>query len=124
MAREGTHPDSERFRNRARRWLTPPLISLSMAAIAGGSGWTETTTIAELTPSSRHRYTVRLNLTDNPNDCRSKNTFYQDYSANGSDQMFRTLLEAIVSAKRVRVLTTGRCELNGYGEISSVSILP
>jgi hypothetical protein len=95
-----------------------------MAAIAGGSGWTEATTVAELTPSSQHRYTVRLNLTDNPTDCRTKDTFYQDYSANGSEQMFRTLLEAVVSAKRVRVLTTGRCELNGFGEISSVSILP
>ncbi len=104
--------------------LSALALLLPVPAIAGGSGWTDYTGIAELTPTSHHRYTVRLNLSDNPGGCRSKDTFYQDYSASGAQQMFQTLLEAVASGKRVRVFVTGRCELNGYGEISSVSILP
>lgn len=91
-------------------------------ALPGTSGWSDYTTVAELTPSSQQRYTVRLQLNDNPSGCRSKDTFYQDYTTPGAEQMFRTLLEAVVSGKPVRVYVTGRCELNGYAEISSVSI--
>ncbi len=112
-----------RGRVRLQRLLSTALL-LPITANAGGSGWTEYTTIAELTPTSHHRYTVRLNLSENPSDCSSKDTFYQDYTASGAEQMFRTLLEAVASGKRVRIFVTGRCELNGHGEISSVSILP
>ena len=97
---------------------------LTEAALAGGSGWTDYTTVAELVPSGQHRYTVRLYLSENPGGCRSKDTFYQDYAVSGAELMYRTLLEALVSGKRVRVFATGRCELNGYGEFSSVGILP
>jgi hypothetical protein len=113
----------QRGRVRLQRLLSTALL-LPSIAIAGGSGWTAYTTVAELTPTSHQRYTVRLNLSDNPSDCGSKDTFYQDYAASGAEQMFRTLLEAVASGKRVRIFVTGRCELNGYGEISSVSILP
>ncbi|MEJ2454776.1 MAG: hypothetical protein P8103_11555 [Candidatus Thiodiazotropha sp.] len=105
-------------------WLSALALLLPAPALAGGSGWTDYTGIAELTPTSHHRYTVRLNLSDNPSGCRRNDTFYQDYSASGAQQMFQTLLEAVASGKRVRVFVTGRCELNGYAEISSVSIQP
>lgn len=116
-----------RKRPACRRWLCllgALGLGLPAAAMAGGSGWSDYTSVAELTPTSHHRYRVRLNLSDNPGGCRSKDTFYQDYAASGAEFMFRTLLEALVNGKRVRVFATGRCELNGYGEISSVSILP
>jgi hypothetical protein len=104
-------------------WISAALM-LPAAAVAGTSGWTEYTSVAELTPSSDQSYTVRLTITENPSGCKNKNTFYQDYTASGAEQMFNTLLKALVNSKRVRVFVTGRCELNGYGEISSVSILP
>ncbi len=104
--------------------LSALTLLLPLPALAGGSGWTDYAGIAELTPTSHHRYTVRLHLSDNPGGCRSKDTFYQDYSASGAQQMFQTLLEAVASGKQVRVFVTGRCELNGFSEISSVSILP
>jgi hypothetical protein len=88
------------------------------------SGWTDYGTVAELTPTIHHRYLVRLNISENPSGCKDKSTFYQDYSQTGADQMFRTLLEAVASGKQVRVFVTGRCELKGYAEFSSVTILP
>ncbi len=100
------------------------LLLLASLADAGSSGWTGYTTVAELTPSSQQRYTVRLDLADTPSGCRSKDTFYQDYAASGAELIYRTLLEALISGKRVRIFVSGRCELNGYSEISSVSILP
>jgi len=114
------------WRAAARRLrLLPPLsLLLSGPAFAGNAGWTDTTTVAELTASAQHRYTVRLHLTKNPSGCRSPDTFYQDYAAPGSEQMFRALLEAVTSGKRVRVYVSGRCELNGYAELSSVTLLP
>jgi len=99
-------------------------LLLSGPALAGNAGWTDIATIVELTPSNQHRYTVRLNLSDNPSGCRNPDTFYQDYAAPGAEMMFRTLLEAVASGKRVRVYVSGRCELNGYAELSSVTILP
>ncbi len=99
-------------------------LLLSAPASAGNAGWSATATVAELTPSAQHRYTVRLNLSENPSGCRSPDTFYQDYSATGAEQMFHTLLEAVASGKQVRVYVSGRCELNGYAELSSVTILP
>jgi hypothetical protein len=88
------------------------------------SGWTDYGTVAELTPTIHHRYLVRLNISANPSGCKDKATFYQDYAKTGADQMFDTLLQAVASNKQVRVFVTGNCELNGYSEISSVTILP
>ena len=100
------------------------LFSLLPARLCAQSGWTEYATIAELTPTIHHRYLVKLNLSENPSGCKSKGSFYQDYATTGAEQMFHTLLEAIASSKRVRVFVTGNCELNGYAEMSSVSIVP
>ena len=108
---------------RLQPWISAALL-LPATVVAGTSGWTEYTSVAELTPSSDQSYTVRLDIAENPSGCKSKDTFYQDYAASGAEQMFSALLEAMMNSKRVRVFVTGRCELNGYGEISSVSILP
>jgi hypothetical protein len=100
------------------------ILLMLPVTLQAGSGWSDYTTVVELMPSSQHRYTLQLQLTDNPSGCRSKDTFYQDYAASGAEQMFHTLLEALIAGKRVRVFVTGRCELNGFAEISSVGILP
>ena len=89
-----------------------------------GSGWTDYVTAAELVPTARHYYEVRLQVKRNPSACSEKTWFYQDYDSPGSDMMFKTLLEAIKSGIRMRVYVTGKCNLNGYSEISSVSIIP
>lgn len=97
------------------------LLSAPLTAMAV-SGWTNDVTVAELTPTSHGRYLVRLNVSDNPSGCRNKSVFYQDYNL-GSKEMYEALLQAVVSGKRVRVYVTGKCDLNGYSEISSVTIL-
>ncbi len=48
--------------------------------------------------------------------------FYQDYTGTGVELMFHALLGAITSGIPARVYVTGRCDLNGYSEISSASI--
>jgi len=88
------------------------------------AGWTDVVTVAELVPTARHYYEVRLPVKKNPSGCRDKTWFYQDYGSPGSDQMFKTLLEGIKSGIRFRVYVTGKCNINGYSEISSVSVIP
>ena len=92
--------------------------------VHAGSGWTDFVTAAELVPTARHYYEVSLPVKENPSGCSNKTWFYQDYDSPGSDMMFKTLLEAIKSGIRMRVYVTGKCNLNGYSEISSVSIIP
>ncbi|MFW2373147.1 MAG: hypothetical protein ACN4GM_08500 [Gammaproteobacteria bacterium] len=99
------------------------LTSIPMTALAT-SGWTDYVPVAELTPTSHGRFLVKLKAPENPSDCKNKDTFYHDYNAPGSEQIFRTLLEAISSGKKVRVYVSGKCELKGYSEITSVSIVP
>jgi hypothetical protein len=77
-----------------------------------------------LTSTNQLRYLVTLRDAANPSDCRNKMIFYQDQRSLGSEQMFRILLEAVTTGNMVRVYVTGNCELNGYSEISSVSIVP
>ena len=99
------------------------LLFAPVSAIAG-AGWTEHVPVAELVPTSGGRYLVKLNIPKNPSGCKNENMFYQDYSVPGSDYMFRVILEAVASGKMIRVFVTGKCELNGYSEISSVGIVP
>jgi hypothetical protein len=96
--------------------------SLSIGAANAGSGWTDASQVHELRTSIQHYYTVRLDVKENPSGCRDKQWFFQDYVASGSDKMFLTLLEAIKAGIRVRVYVTGRCNLAGYSEFSSVSV--
>jgi hypothetical protein len=103
--------------------LPASLLALSTMAFAV-SGWTDYALVSELIPGTQYRYLVKLQVTENPSGCKNKDTFYQDYSATGSEHMFRVLLEAVSSGKNVRVYVTGKCELSGYAEISSVGIVP
>ncbi len=88
----------------------------------GESGWTDYVTIGELVPTSLHYYEIRLPVKENPSGCKNATWFYQDYSATGSDFMFRTFLQGVSSGIQVRVFVTGRCNIKGYAEISSVSV--
>lgn len=99
------------------------LLFLPMAVVAD-SGWTEHTSVVELTPTTHGRFLVKLEVNQNPSRCRNKETFYLGYGIPGSELMFHTLLEAVASEKMVRVYVTGKCEISGYSEISSVGILP
>lgn len=99
------------------------VLALSPATQADG-GWTDYVTIAELVPTGRHYYEVRLPVRENPSRCKNKVWFYQDYNSPGSERMFQTFLEAVKSELRLRVYVTGKCNLNGYSEISSVGVVP
>jgi hypothetical protein len=104
-------------------WVACLLLLLPFSAF-GVSGWTDAATVVELTPTIHKRFHVRLNVSENPSGCKDKEMFYQDYLTTGAQFMFRTLLEAVASGKQVQVHVTGNCELNGYAEISAVTILP
>lgn len=86
------------------------------------AGWTDFVKVAELLPTSRHYYEVRLPVKNNPSGCSEDNWFYLNYEAPGSAQMFTLLLEAIQSEIRLRVYVSGVCNINGYAEISSINI--
>jgi hypothetical protein len=90
-------------------------------AQAGQAGWSKTALLDSVEPTSQRRYQFTLQL-DEAHGCKSKNTYYQDYTANGAQFIYETLLTALAHELPVQVLTTGRCELNGYAEVSSVRI--
>lgn len=87
------------------------------------SGWTESTRVAELVPTSKHYYEFRLHLQGNPSGCASGQWFYQDYPARGASEMFNALLQAIGSDLGVKVYVTGKCNINGHAEVSAVALL-
>ncbi len=91
-------------------------------SLIAGSGWTSFAPVTELTPTAQYRYIVRIEVSQNPSGCRNTEYFFQDYSVAGSDLMFRTLLSAVETGTHVRVYVTGKCDLDGYSEISSISI--
>jgi len=97
-------------------------VLFSLGAQAG-AGWTDAVMVAELVPTSRHYYEVKLPVAENPSGCREKNWFYQNYNTTGSEQMFAVLLEGIGSEIRLRVYVTGLCNINGHAEFSSVSVI-
>lgn len=86
------------------------------------AGWTDYASAAELIPTSKHYYELRIAVTENPSGCREEEWFYQNYEAFGSEQMFTVLLESIKSGIPVRLYVTGNCNLQGYAEFSSVGI--
>lgn len=86
------------------------------------AGWTDYTSVLELTPTLHEKYVVRLDVTKNPSGCRDKQSFYQFYRISGADRMFDLFLEALAHDRKVRVFVTGRCDIDGYSEISSASM--
>ena len=98
-------------------------FTLFVNSAIAGAGWTDYATVAELIATSRHYYEVRLPVTQNSSGCRKKTWFYQNYDATGADKAFEVLLESMRSSLRLRVYVTGVCNLNGYAEISSVSVV-
>ena len=101
------------------------LVSLFFAlpmGVQAKAGWTDYVSVAELIPTSKHYYEVRLQVSENPSGCREDNWFYQNYDSFGSEQMFTVLLESIKSGIPVRVYVTGNCNLHGYAEFTSVGV--
>lgn len=101
-------------------WLIAAGVLPSVALAA--SGWTDYVRVAELVPTSKHYYELRLQVSDNPSGCREKQWFYQNYDSPGAEQMFEVLLESLTSDIRLRVYVTGVCNINGYSEFSSISV--
>ncbi|KPK32368.1 MAG: hypothetical protein AMJ66_06660 [Betaproteobacteria bacterium SG8_40] len=95
---------------------------LAPMSLLAGSGWTGFAPVAELTPTAQYRYIARIEVDQNPSGCRNAEYFFQDYSVAGSELMFHTLLSAVETGTHVRVYVTGKCDLDGNSEISSVSI--
>ena len=103
-------------------WVT---CSIFMAGEGwAAAGWTAYGTVAELRVTAMNRFYVQLNVNSNPSDCRDKEWFYIEYSRPGADYLFRALLGAVTDGKKVRVYVTGICDIDGYSEITSVSVLP
>jgi hypothetical protein len=94
-----------------------------IGAVQAGSGWTDHVSVDELKPTDLHYYLVRLGVNKNPSGCKDKQWFFQDYKTPGSDKMFLMLLEALKTGMRVRVYVTGRCNVHGHSEFSSVSVI-
>ncbi|MBK5103794.1 MAG: hypothetical protein JJE42_06065 [Burkholderiales bacterium] len=92
--------------------------------VHANSGWTDVVAVAELVPTAKHYYVVRLPVKQNPSGCENKTWFYQNYGSFGSDKMFQTLLEGVKTGIRLRVYVTGICNIEGYSEFSSVSVVP
>jgi hypothetical protein len=78
--------------------------------------------VIELNPTTFKRFLVKIDVATNPSKCRHTQWFYHYYGNSGSEYMFDTLLGAVTSGKSVRVYVTGGCDVDGYSEISSVSI--
>ncbi len=94
-----------------------------VGTVQAESGWTDYVSVDELNPTGLHYYLVRLEVKQNPSGCKDKKWFFQDYKTPGSDKMFLMLLEALKTGMRVRVYVTGKCNLHGHSEFSSVSVI-
>lgn len=104
--------------------LTSATLFSFAPLVHAGAGWTDYATVTEFVATSQQYYYFKLPVKENPSGCRDKVGFYQDYGTKGADSMFKTMLEGIKPGLRVRVYVTGNCNLDGYSEISSVSISP
>lgn len=91
--------------------------------VEANSGWTDYAQVIELAPTARHYYGVKLSTKSNPSGCKNEQWFYQDYESHGADKMFQVILEGLKSNKPVRFYVTGKCNLDGYSEISAVGMV-
>ena len=99
-------------------------LTLLSTEVLADAGWTGYGRLVELQPTTAERFLVKINVKSNRSDCKNKQWFYSGYNNTGSNYMFRALLEATSSKTNVRVYVTGACDLDGYSEISAVSIVP
>lgn len=140
----GSSPGGKQRNNRSKNILAPAsrqlenltligkgkllIVAVCLILLSGqaraAAGWTSYGSVAELNVTTAGRFLVRIDVASNPSDCSNKKWFYRDYATTGADFMFRTLLGAVTSGKKVRVYVTGLCDINGYSEITSVSIAP
>jgi hypothetical protein len=106
--------------------LLSALLALNLlpGSAWAGAGWTAYGRVVELQPTTSGRFLLRMELESNPSGCRNGGWFYRDYSGLGAELMFHGLLGAMRSNLPARVYVTGRCDLNGYAEISSAGIAP
>lgn len=100
-----------------------PLL-LSAGQVQAEAGWSDTALLLELTPTRQQHFYFKLDVESNPSGCRSDNGFYMEYATPGGNLIYQTLLEALTRGKKVRAYVTGRCELKGYAEVSSITVLP
>jgi hypothetical protein len=100
------------------------ILSGLVAATAGAgvAGWTAPAAVVALEAGELARFIVKLDVEKNASGCRDPNGFYADYGRSGSELMYRTLLEAMLHERRVKVYVTGVCDINGYSGISAVRI--
>ncbi len=110
-------------KHRLVSYILVVLLSMAASSIHAGAGWTKTGNVVELIPTSRHYYEFRLSVS-NTSGCDDKEWYYQNYTTRGATQMFDSLLEALKTGLKVRVYVTGLCNLEGYSEISAVSVSP
>lgn len=99
-------------------------LSLISVEVWAAAGWTSYGEVTELNPTTDGRFIVNLDVASNPSECKHKQSFYCNYDGAGYDQIFLALLGALTSRKKVRVYVTGYCDINGYSEISSASVIP
>jgi hypothetical protein len=119
-----------RIRGHARILGVSALIVAALIVLGSGSppasaaaGWTSYGRIEELSTDYVGRILIRMEVEENPSDCKDKTWFYRDLIT-GSEFMFRLLLEAASRDTPVRLYVTGLCDLNRYSEISKVRIAP
>jgi len=96
-------------------------LLLSTVAVAD-AGWTDEVEVVELIPTGRHYFELQLAGKNNPSGCRAKGWYYINYDAPGADKMFDLFVDSFKTELRLKVYVTGICNLNGYAEISSVSV--
>lgn len=99
-------------------WILPSLGG------AGVAGWTEPAKVTALEAHELGRFVVQLAVEKNVSGCRSASGFYADYGRDGSQLMYQTLLEGLLTGRTVQVQVTGGCDLKGLSTISSVRLLP
>ena len=100
------------------------LLHICHNGASAGAGWTTYGRVIELQPTTAGRFLVRLDGVSNPSGCRDESWFYRDYTGGEVELLFHALLGAVSSNLAVRVYVSGRCDLNGYSEISSAGIAP
>ena len=98
------------------------IVCCTSSVTQADSGWTDYAFITELSPNSQFRYIATIPVSSNPSGCRRDHAFYQDYLSSGSNQMYTTLLEALIHGLEVKLFVNGKCDLKGHSEISAVSI--